>query len=75
MIEVYKGRDGKFYWRARARNGKIVADGSQGYKSKSNLKKGFSAFLLTLNIWGVKLKNPIILGYHNNLPVYGEDFT
>ena len=30
-IEIYKGRDGRWYWRMRARNGRVVADGSQGY--------------------------------------------
>jgi uncharacterized protein YegP (UPF0339 family) len=33
-FQVYKGKDGKFYWRAKARNGRIIADGAQGYKHK-----------------------------------------
>ncbi len=33
---TYRGRDGQFYWRLKARNGRIIADGSQGYASRSN---------------------------------------
>ena len=54
MIEVYKGKDEKFYWRARAKNGKIVADGSQGYKSLYGLKKGLR---VTKTIFNLTLLN------------------
>lgn len=30
-VEIYKGKDKKWYWRLRSSNGRIVADGSQGY--------------------------------------------
>lgn len=30
-IELYRGADGLHYWRLRALNGRIVADGSEGY--------------------------------------------
>lgn len=34
-IEIYKRKDGKWAWRVRAANGKIVAtDGAQGYERK-----------------------------------------
>ena len=29
-----------WYWRLRAQNGKILADGGQGYSSKSNAFRG-----------------------------------
>lgn len=39
-FEVYRetsnlGQDGDWRWRARARNGRIVADGGEGYSSRS----------------------------------------
>lgn len=34
--EIYKGNDGKWWWRAKAANGKIVAASSQGYVNKSD---------------------------------------
>lgn len=33
-FEVFKGRGGQFYWRFRARNGAIVADGAEGYTTR-----------------------------------------
>lgn len=33
----YQGQDNQWYWRLLASNKKIVADGSEGYSSKSNL--------------------------------------
>ena len=38
-FEVHRGMDGQWYIRLRARNGKIVADGGEGYASKSNAKR------------------------------------
>ncbi len=38
-LETYRSK-GKWYWRVRSkRNGKIVADGAEGYASKSNLRR------------------------------------
>lgn len=31
-VIVYRRQSGDWYWRARARNGRILADGSEGYK-------------------------------------------
>jgi uncharacterized protein len=31
---VWRDKDGEWRWTLRARNGRIVADGSEGYKSK-----------------------------------------
>ncbi len=33
-IEIYKDRKAEWRWRARARNGKIVADSGEGYKRR-----------------------------------------
>ena len=48
-IEVYKDKRGEWRWRAKARNGKIIADGAEGYKSKRNVLRALTAFSLTLN--------------------------
>ena len=34
IIEIYKGKDGQFYWRSRAKNGKIRCNG-EGHPSKA----------------------------------------
>lgn len=33
-VDVYKGNDGKFYYRVKAGNGEIIADSSQGYSRR-----------------------------------------
>lgn len=33
-FQIFKGKNGKWFWRAVAGNGHIVADGSQGYATK-----------------------------------------
>lgn len=42
--EVYADQAGEWRWRAVARNGKIVADGSEGYASERNAKRALTAF-------------------------------
>lgn len=35
--ETYQRRDGRYGWRLRARNGRIIAvDGSQGYENRAD---------------------------------------
>ena len=36
---IFQGYDKQWYWRAVARNGRIIADGAEGYASKSNAKR------------------------------------
>jgi uncharacterized protein YegP (UPF0339 family) len=38
QIETFEGRRG-FYWRARDKNGKIVADGAEAYSTRSNARR------------------------------------
>jgi uncharacterized protein YegP (UPF0339 family) len=38
-FEVYQGKGGRWYWRLVARNGKIIADGSQGYSESQNARR------------------------------------
>lgn len=33
-IEIWEGRDGKWYFHKVSGNGKVVGDGSQGYKER-----------------------------------------
>ena len=40
QFEVYMSVSGKWYWRLKARNGQIIADGAQGYARKENALKG-----------------------------------
>ena len=44
MIEIYQGADKKWYWRFRAGNGRIIADGSEGYSRKYNARRAFARF-------------------------------
>lgn len=39
MIEYFPGADNQWYWRYRARNGKISATGGEGYSTKSNARR------------------------------------
>lgn len=55
VIEVYKDRRAEWRWRARARNGRIVADGGEGYSTLSNARRaarriGFSIALAKIII-------------------------
>ena len=38
-FEVYRGKDKLWYWRFRAKNGRITADGGEGYKRPSGAQK------------------------------------
>ncbi len=38
-IEVYQDRRGEWRWRAKARNGQIVADCAEGYKRRRDAVK------------------------------------
>lgn len=50
--ELYKsGRDSKWYWRVRARNGKIVADGGEGYSRRIDADRQFRK-LFSLDLIG-----------------------
>jgi uncharacterized protein YegP (UPF0339 family) len=47
QIEVYSGRTG-YYWRARDRNGHIVADGSEAYSTRSNARRAARSIIRSL---------------------------
>jgi uncharacterized protein YegP (UPF0339 family) len=44
-VQIYQGKNKKWYWRVVARNGRIIADGAQGYASKANVKRAFRNFV------------------------------
>jgi len=41
-VIFYCGRNGSWYWKIVARNGKTIADGSEGYATKSNAERAFA---------------------------------
>lgn len=50
-FEYFPGKDGQWYWHFEAANGKITADGAEGYVSKSNVTRAIAnvkALLRTL---------------------------
>ena len=49
--EFFKDRHGEWRWRVRAKNGRIVAHGGEGYSRLANARKGCHAAALALSIW------------------------
>jgi hypothetical protein len=39
-FQVFKGKNGEYYWRMRANNGQVVATGGEGYKAKASCLHG-----------------------------------
>jgi len=50
-FEVYADGAGEWRWRLKARNGRIIADGAEGYKSKAGAKRAVIALRLRIGIW------------------------
>ena len=52
-IEIYRDSLRQWRWRARASNGNIMADGSEGYASRRNVLRALSrlSVLLTPGVW------------------------
>lgn len=42
--EVYEDQEGAWRWRAIARNGRVVADGAEGYASERNATRALASF-------------------------------
>lgn len=40
QFQAYEDRAGEWRWRLRAANGRIIADGSEGYKNKQDCLHG-----------------------------------
>ena len=57
-IEEYQDKAGQWRWRIRAGNGLIVADGSEGYASRRNVRRAWMAtFQIIADIVADPLKN------------------
>ncbi len=41
-FEVYRGKDGMWYWRLKSVNGQIVAVGGEGYVNKTDCLHGIA---------------------------------
>jgi len=54
-VEMYQAKDG-WRWRARAANGKIVADGAEAYKTKAGLLRGLEVAFNALMSEEVEIK-------------------
>ena len=39
-FEVYNAEDGDWYWRLISNNGRIIADGSEGYETRQSCTAG-----------------------------------
>lgn len=39
-IVVYQGEDDRWYWKGVAKNGENICNGSEGYSTKWNAKRG-----------------------------------
>jgi uncharacterized protein YegP (UPF0339 family) len=48
QFAVYKDRKGEFRWRCK-RAGQIVADGSEGYSSRSHANRALTHFLKAMS--------------------------
>lgn len=59
MFEVYSGKDGKWYWRFRAANGLIIADGGQGYASRRGVVRAVRTVCLAMR--DLALPWPIVI--------------
>lgn len=41
---IYRDSRGEFRWRLKAANGRVIADGAEGYKTKRGCLNGMDAF-------------------------------
>lgn len=57
-IHVYQDLRGEWRWRLVAANGRVVADGSEGYSTKENLSRAVDTLLNA---------------FHEGVDVVGED--
>ena len=50
-VEVYEDKGGEFRWRLKATNGRIIADGGEGYSSRSKAKRAVNTVLIAFGDW------------------------
>ena len=57
QIQFYKSKkNGQWYWRAIARNGRKVAGGAEGYLRKSSAIKGFKSLLKVIQSGKIEIQ-------------------
>jgi uncharacterized protein YegP (UPF0339 family) len=55
-IQIYKDKASEYRWRLVAPNGRIIADGGEGYKTKAGCMKGLASTkknIVTAIVWEV----------------------
>lgn len=51
QLETTQGKDGLWYWHFKSKNGKIRADGGEGYSSKSNATRAFWDTVIDMSLY------------------------
>lgn len=54
-IQIYRGRNRQWFWRLRAANGKIIADGAEGYARTGN------ALRAAVGVLTVVRREPVVI--------------
>lgn len=47
-VEIYQDGSGEWRWRLVAHNGRVVADGAEGYASKGNATRGWDRVAMAI---------------------------
>lgn len=48
QLEIYRDKKREWRWRIRARNGRILCDGGEGYQRRAGLLRGMSRVIEVL---------------------------
>lgn len=51
-FHTFQGRDGHWYWHAKSVNGVILADGAEGYTTRSSARRAVLRFIERMYIGG-----------------------
>jgi uncharacterized protein YegP (UPF0339 family) len=54
-VHVHRGKDGQWYWRAVARNGRTRADGGEGYTRRSSAVRAAKGFFRDVRAATIKI--------------------
>lgn len=52
FFEIYRDEGGEYRWRMKTRNGRVVADSAEGYKTRLGATKG------ARNVWRLTNSSP-----------------
>lgn len=56
MFEIYQDKAGEWRWRYKAANGRIMADGAEGYASNRNAWRALERFAELLGLADVQVR-------------------